>query len=192
MPAAPTYPLSEVAEVRVGYSFRSRLRDDADGAVSVVQMKDTDILDGEVDGGNLLRTEASIKPHHFVQQGDLIFRSRGVSTTAVLVGDVPEQTIVAAPLYVIRSTELEPRYLRWVINHPRAQGELARHAEGTSVRMIGKSALEALEVPVPSRAVQDHVAAIADLAASEQKLMSEIALLRRQYVDSLVMNSIDS
>ena len=77
--------LSELAEVQMGYPFRSRLEHDPQGDVAVIQMKD-------IDDANLLHAAEAIrialpkgKTHHLLRPGDLLFRSRGRSNGAALV-----------------------------------------------------------------------------------------------------------
>lgn len=110
----------------MGYSFRSRLETDAQGDVAVIQMKD-------IDDANLLHHEGllrvqmlDLRERHLVQVGDLLFRSRGVTYSAALVGGSLGCAVLAAPMLLIRpQTEVvEPAYLQWFINHPSTQATL--------------------------------------------------------------------
>src|SRR5690606_18639790 len=138
-------------EVRMGYSFRGRLETDAEGDVAVIQMKD-------IDDANLLHPEGlarihmpDLKDRHPVRAGHPVFRSRGVTNSAALVGADIGRAVLAAPMLLIRpNTELvEPAYLQWFINHPATQAALAGRAAGTAVKMIGKGVLDSLEVALP-------------------------------------------
>lgn len=179
--------LSQVASIRMGYPFRSRLEHDATGAIAVVQMKD-------IDDASLLHTEdavrvdlADIKEHHLIRLGDLIFRSRGRTNTVALVSADIGPAVLAAPMLLIRPTAVSPAYLRWYINLPATQAGLADQAEGTSVRMISKAALEALEVPVPSRHKQQLIVEVSELATAEQVLLEQIAQERKRLADGVLM-----
>src|SRR5215204_4125683 len=105
--------LSTLADVRMGYSFRSRLEPDRAGDVAVIQMKDiadTDFVQGE----DLVRIQmADLKDHHLVQPGDLLFRSRGITNSAALVGTDIGRAVLAAPMLLIRPTAgaIDPAYL---------------------------------------------------------------------------------
>lgn len=172
--------LAAIAEVRMGYSFRSRLETDADGDVVVIQMKD-------VDDANLLHPEGlarirmpELKDRHLVQEGDLLFRSRGVTNSAALVGEGLGRAVLAAPMLLIRpkSEVVEPAYLQWFINHPATQAVLAVQAAGTAVKMLGKGVLDGLEVVLPPFERQHLIVEVAQLASREAAILERQRVLR--------------
>ena len=174
----------------MGYAFRSRLEAAPDGNLSVIQMKDlTD--DNRLIPAALARIEYSkTKPHQFVRLGDIIFRSRGQTHTAVLVDQDPGPAIIAAPLLRIRPREgVLSAYLAWFINLPTTQVRLASRAEGTALRMIRKQSLAELEVPLPPLECQQAIVELADLATEEQRLMGRLADKRKQYMDRILMQA---
>lgn len=179
--------LGQVASIRMGYPFRSRLEHDATGAIAVVQMKD-------IDDASLLHVEdairvdlADVKEHHLIRQGDLVFRSRGRTNSVALISADIGPAVLAAPMLLIRPVEVLPAYLLWYINLPTVQATLAAQAEGTSVRMISKAALEALEIPVPSRRKQQLIVEASALATTEQGLLEQIASKRKHLADGVLM-----
>jgi hypothetical protein len=179
--------LSELAEVQMGYPFRSRLEHDPLGDVAVIQMKD-------IDDTNLLHATASIrvalpkgKEHHLLRPGDLLFRSRGRSNGAAQVLDGIGVAVLSAPMLLIRPHGVLPEYLCWYINAPATQAHLAALAEGTSVRMISAEALKALDVPLPSLAAQQRIVQAAVLAEQEQSLLAQIATLRERLTTHILM-----
>ncbi|MBL8484119.1 MAG: restriction endonuclease subunit S [Rhodocyclaceae bacterium] len=179
--------LGQVASIRMGFPFRSRLEHDAAGAIAVVQMKD-------IDDANLLHVEdavrvdlADIKEHHRIREGDLVFRSRGRTNSVALVSADVGPAVLAAPMLLIRPVEVLPAYLLWYINLPATQAALAAQAEGTSVRMISKAALEALELPVPSLRKQRLIVEAADLATAEQRLLDRITQERKRLADGVLL-----
>jgi len=181
--------LGELAEVRMGYPFRSRLEHDPQGDVVVIQMKD-------IDDANLLHTEETIrvtlprgKARHLLRVGDLLFRSRGRSNGAARVLDGIGPAVLSAPMLLIRPYKVLPAYLCWYINAPATQAQLAALAEGTSVRMISAEALKALEIPLPSPIAQQRIAEAAALAEQEQSLLARIATLRQRVTQHLLMKS---
>jgi len=179
--------LGQMASIRMGFPFRSRLEHDAAGAIAVVQMKD-------IDDANLLHVEdavrvdlADIKEHHLIREGDLVFRSRGRTNSVSLVSADVGPAVLAAPMLLIRPVDVLPAYLLWYINLPATQATLAAQAEGTSVRMISKATLEALEMPVPSRRKQQLIVEVADLATVEQRLLDQIARERKRLADGVLL-----
>lgn len=181
--------LLDIAEVRMGYSFRSRLEVDTEGDVAVIQMKD-------IDDTNLLHPEGlariqmpDLKDRHIVQEGDLLFRSRGESNSVSLVAGSLGRTVLAAPMMLIRLKVdvIEPAYLQWFINQPGTQSTLASQAAGTAVKMIGKAALEQLEVAVPPLDDQRRIVEIGQLAAREAQLMRELMGRRKALIEGILM-----
>jgi excinuclease UvrABC nuclease subunit len=181
--------LKEIAEVQMGYSFRARLEQLDAGGIAVIQMKDlTD--QNRVDCGGLMRIDMEkVKEHHLVRPGDLVFRSRGLVTTSALLAEDPGTAVVAAPLLRIRVTHRNvlPEYLNWAINQWPAQMFLASHARGTVQQMIGKDALEKLEIGVPPLERQKVIVEMAELAEREQALMKKLAERRHQYLSATLL-----
>lgn len=185
------YVLAAIAEVRTGYSFRSRLETDAEGDVAVIQMKD-------VDDANLLHHEdlarirmPDLKDRHLVQEGDLLFRSRGVTNSAALVGEGLGRAVLAAPMLLIRpkSEIVEPAYLQWFINHPATQAALAAQAAGTAVKMLGKGVLDGLEVVLPPLERQHLIVEVAQLASREADILERQRLLRLRVHHDLLLGA---
>ncbi len=179
--------LGQVASIRMGYPFRSRLEHDAMGAIAVVQMKD-------IDDASALHVEDAVrveledfKEHHLIRPGDLVFRSRGRTNSVALVSADIGPAVLAAPMLLIRPVEVSPAYLLWYINLPATQATLAAQAEGTSVRMISKAALEVLEIPVPSRGKQQLIVEVSALATAEQCLLEQIAHARKRLADGVLL-----
>ncbi len=173
----------------MGYSFRSRLETDAEGDVAVIQMKD-------IDDANLLHSEGlariqmpGLKDRHLVQEGDLLFRSRGMTNSAALVGRDIGRAVLAAPMLLIRPrTEIvEPAYLQWYINHPATQAVLAGQAAGTAVKMIGKGVLDGLEVALPPVDRQQRIVEVAQLASREAALLEELKGRRKALIDGILL-----
>ena len=179
--------LHDVADVQMGYPFRSRLEHDPQGDVAVIQMKD-------IDDANLLHAEGAVrvtlpkgKTHHLLRPGDLLFRSRGRSNGAARVRSGIGTAVLSAPMLLIRPNRVLPDYLCWFINTPAVQAQLAAHAEGTSVRMISAEALKALDVPLPTRSMQERIVQAAALAEQEQALMARIAIQRERLITHILM-----
>lgn len=181
--------LTDIAEVRMGYSFRSRLETDAEGDVAVIQMKD-------IDDANLFHPEGlariqmpDMKDRHLVQEGDLLFRSRGMTNSAALVGGGLGRAVLAAPMLLIRpKTEIvEPAYLQWFINHPATQAVLAGQAAGTAVKMISKGVLDDLVVALPPLERQLLIVEVAQLASREAALLEELRGRRKALLEGILL-----
>lgn len=181
--------LEKIATVQTGYSFRSRLESLASGAVAVIQMKDLTSAN-HVCCDELVRVDMEMpKEHHLVRPGDLVFRSRGLTSNSALLMDDPGAAVLAAPLLRIRVTNaaLLPEYLNWTISQLPAQSYLASCAEGTALKMISKQSLENLEIFIPSLVRQQFVVEMAALAAKEERILKTLTEKRQQYISATLV-----
>lgn len=181
--------LGKIAYVQAGYSFRSRLESMKSGAVAVIQMKDLTSTN-LVCCDELVRVDMEVpKEHHLVRTGDLVFRSRGLTSSSALLADDPGIAVVAAPLLRVRvaSSRIMPEYLNWFISQLPAQVFLTSHAKGTAQKMISKETLESLEVFVPHLERQKAIVTLAALAEQEQCLMKRLAEKRTQYISTTLI-----
>lgn len=181
--------LADIAEIRTGYSFRGRLEPHPEGTIAVIQMKD-------IDRSNFLRAETMTRilapkdlEKHLVRKGDLLFRCRGQSYSAALVEHDLDRAIVASPMMLIRphGRLIEAAYLRWFLNQASTHNALATVAAGTAVKIINKTALEKLVIPIPPIETQRRIAALGNLAEQESKLTAELAELRQKLIDKTLM-----
>ena len=181
--------LKNIASIRSGFSFRARLETMETGLVAVIQMKD-------LTSANLVCCDELVKvdmdtpkEHHLVRPGDLIFRSRGLTSTSALLVDDPGVAVLSAPLLRIRiaNNSILPEYLNWYISQPPAQSYFASCSSGTALKMISKQSLENLELFVPSIARQRLVVEMASLAAEEQRILKTLTEKRNQYISSKLL-----
>ena len=159
------------------------------GSVAVIQMKDLTSAN-LVCCDELVRVDMEMpKAHHLVRPGDLIFRSRGLTSTSALLVDDPGKAVLAAPLLRIRITSelVMSEYLNWYISQLPARSYLTSCAEGTALKMISKQSLENLELFVPSIARQRLVVEMASLSAEEQRILKLLAEKRNQYISSTLL-----
>lgn len=156
------------------------------GAVAVIQMKDlTD--DNRVDCNALARVDMEkTGEHHLAKPGDLILRSRGLSSTSAILLEDPGPAVVAAPLLRIRVSDdgILPEYLNWFISQTPAQAYLTSHAKGTVQKMISKETLDGLDVYVPPLEQQKTIVALAFLGEKEQHILKKLAERRHQFIST--------
>lgn len=180
--------LKTIAKIKAGYPFRGKLKEVSTGNLSVLQLSDiTESFFTEP--ASAARIElAEVKEQYLIQPGDIVFRSRGHTNTAAIVPEIFQNTVSAAPLIQIRITsqKVTPEYICWAINQPEVQAYLNRNAKGTSVRMIGRDALENLPIPIPSLETQHKITAIAKLADREQQLMEQLRDKKKTLISGIL------
>lgn len=181
--------LKNIADIQAGYSFRTRLESMVTGSVAVIQMKDL-TSSNRVCCDELVKVDLDApKEHHLIKPGDLVFRSRGLTSNAALLVDDPGNAVLAAPLLRIRVTSRSvlPEYLNWYISQLPAQSYLASCTAGTALKMISKQSLENLEVFVPPLDRQRLVVEMASLAAEEQRILKTLTEKRNHYISSKLL-----
>lgn len=182
--------LRDVAQIRTGYTFRGSLKEAASGNTAIIQMKDTS---DEAILNTAAFARADIAPmseHYFLREGDLIFRSRGLQNTTVLIGQALARTICIAPLLFIRILPAQPvlpAYLHWYINLPETQNSMNIFARGTAIRMIAVESLEGLALPLPPLERQHKIVATASLNREIRALEARLAEKRQNYNDEALL-----
>ena len=180
--------LGEIAEIRLGVAFRFRLEHDASGDVAILQMKDISESTEPSYATAIRGVLPNAKEDLLLREGDLVFRSRGRSNGAALVGARAPRAILAAPLLLIRPVRIQPDFLYWYMNSDHAQAQLASVAAGTSVQMISAESLRALTVPVPPVAAQQRIAEIARLIRREEELTNLLSKRLKQFTNHILTN----
>ena len=182
--------LKNLATVQMGYSFRYRLKIVDRGEITVIQMKDL-LGSNIVDCRDLVKVDMkTVKDHHLVKKGDLVFRSRGLVNTSAILLDEPGKAVVGAPLLRIRVNSPDiilPEYLNWYISQRNAQTYFNSRAKGSAQKMISKQAIEELEISLPGLKRQKTILEMATLSTKEQILIKEIAEKREQYISKILM-----
>ncbi len=178
--------VKEIADIYVGTTFRSKVVPINKGNTRVIQVKDLgESSSNRIDAKDAMHIEGvdNLRERQELEVGDILFRSRGLTTTARLLSRKAGATIVASPIFIIRvKSELAiPRYLVWWINQPSSQAYFRSHSDGSLVRMVSKKTLADLEVALPPIVDQEKIADFYDLAIKEQRLLTEIRINRKHY-----------
>lgn len=183
--------LKNISNLSTGYPFRSSIKMAVDGVIKVIQMKD--LKDDVVCFDDLTQVN-NIKPkkQHFVQKGDIIFRSRGQKTTAAIIDDVPENVIVAGPLIYLRITskDILPEYLLYCINQPKSQSYFASRSKGTLIKMLNKQDLEDFEVYLPDLERQKNIIQIYKMMSREKEILNLIWQKRESYLHEILTENL--
>ena len=177
--------LRDIALIRAGVPFRKRVEPVAGGPYCLVQIKDVSRDQGlQVD--SLVRVDApEASQSHLLREGDVLFIARGTRNDAVVFSSDMTNAIAGAQFFVIRPTgRVLPEYLAWYLNQASAQRHVAEYSSGSFVPFVPKTALEELEVVLPSMEDQRRIVAVQELSLKEQELLDAIKAKRRSLVEA--------
>lgn len=183
--------IQRATEIRTGYQVRQGLKPDPAGTHLVIQTKD---IDGDNDHRLIVDNLDRITPEHvtssqIVNNGDVLFLSRGKRRFATLVEGLPilPHTIALSYFFILRPVPdiVNPVFLAWVINETETQEELARAASGTTVPFVTKQAFSALKIEVPPLEQQAPIARLYQLACRERLLIRKLERQRSEYLRSI-------
>ena len=179
--------LASLCSILPGYATRARLEPADAGGVLAIQLGDVS-AGGSVEPGRLSRVAlGDVSSKYFVAAGDVVFRSRGEATTAAALDEsLPEPALVVLPLFILRpdTQQVDPAYLAWAINQKPAQRQLRAGSQGGAMRMVAKSALADLDLPLPELQTQRRIVEAVRLASRQHDLERRLADLRERRVEA--------
>jgi len=184
--------LRSVATIRPGYPFRGKLPLDKTGDAFAVQYRHLVIGKSLNDkqGKTLDRvTLPGRKRPDYLWPGDIIFMAKGTRNNALVVGDLPHNTVCTPNFYHIRLTpdafNLMPEFLAWQLNHVDAQRYFSMCSQGSAAPSITKSQLGDLPIVIPSIDQQKLMVKLSDAATREQQLLNELIENRQRMIDAV-------
>lgn len=181
--------LSSVSELVAGYAFRASLADEPLGDVRVVSMAlgVNDVLTADAELPCI--SFSNLADRLTLLAGDVLFRSRGVSTQAIYVESVQAPCMFAAPLVRLRAKDpqtLDSQYLHWVLNTPAIQRDINAQARGSMIRMVSLQSLRDIQIPVPALRVQRQIVEVARLQREERALSAKLAARTQHYAEQVL------
>jgi len=129
------------------------------------------------------------KQPDYLRAGDLLFMAKGSRNHAVVIGDVPENTVCTPNFYHIRLKpnvdDLLPEFLAWQINHRYAQRYFSTCSQGSVAPSITKAQLGELSIVIPPLEEQKQMVNLADAATREHELLSQLIANRQRMIDAV-------
>ena len=183
--------LKDVATIRSGYLFRERIKPDAAGQYRVVQVGDV-TPDAGFSNGSLVRVcMPDVKRSQILENGDVLFISRGPRKLAISITWPVENIIATSQFFVLRPDEkVLPEFLAWYINQRPAQRFIEEHSTGTSASLINLEAMKRLPVEAPPVETQARITKIHQLSLREKELMEAIQNKRRELIEMTLLKTI--
>jgi restriction endonuclease S subunit len=184
--------LGDIVSIRSGYPFRGRIIPAPNGVYRIIQIKDIG-PDATLDVSALVRVDSiDAGPGHLVREGDILFIARGARRQAVALTELPGPTIATGQFFVLTPQGgLVPKYLAWYLNQRPAQKYLDENVTGSNLPMIGKDALAALSVHIPSVETQHRIVEVDRLNRRAQELIAVIGRKRRLLAEAWALKAVE-
>jgi hypothetical protein len=175
--------IADIADVRLGTSFRERILHDPSGKFLVIQGKDVG-----ADGALALEGMARVKDvpgkgaPDTLSSGELVFQTRGVTYRAASVPSPTPPMVAAGSLFILRPnpSHVLADYLVFFLNLPATQMLLRQSATGSTIPNLRRAAIEQVEVPLPSLADQHKLIALGQLVRQQTEIEARLHGLRMQ------------
>jgi restriction endonuclease S subunit len=102
---------------------------------------------------------------------------------------------VASSMFIVlrieNTKQLLPEFLAWFVNNPNTQTILSGNAKGTALPSINKDDVGSLEISIPPLKHQESILKIQSLRKQEISIKKQMDDLREQYIQQIILNTID-
>ncbi|MFH1192580.1 MAG: hypothetical protein V1655_03860 [bacterium] len=120
--------LKEIAEVIVGYTFRSALQEQKNGEIFVIQAKNVIIDDTYIQKEKLIKISSrDYRTTAKAQKNDVFITARGIFRAGIINTEI-KNTIASSSLYILRlkDTKIKSEYLMIYLNLIDGQKEIQK------------------------------------------------------------------
>lgn len=134
---------------------------------------------------------------HLLNDGDIIFAAKGSKNFAAKYENKNGPSVASSTFLVLKINDefrekISPDYLCWFLNHTKTQELIKATARGSSMISISKTALQELEITIPTMEKQNLIVKIHALQNAELRIMNQIQKLKEQYTQQLLLTAINN
>lgn len=180
-----TLALKNVADIRTGYTFRKAASPEGPATLKGLQI--SDIRETKIiDPANLasIKWEGRGEPP-VLKAGDVVLVAKSSQNRAAIFLD-QESKVLPSNQFLILTVKanalVSPEFLCWLLNYQETQKKLADLQVGTKIFSISKSAVQDLEIPVPSRETQNKLLQLDQIFDEEVRLTHALLKNREDMV----------
>lgn len=189
--------LSDIAEIRTGFTFREKVEELQTGNAHIVQIKDVRSLRDQTYSQSLYsddlpRINMPAKINAPLNIGSVLLPSRGEYYRAFyFLGrrdkslDLP---VIASSQFLIlipKTEELLPEYLCWYLNQPTTQHQLSNKSQGSNIPMLTITKVSSLEIELLSLEKQKQIIQLNYIWEQEQALTQKLLQNREQMMQGM-------
>lgn len=170
--------ITEISEIKTGYTVRGSILNYQGNQVGAIQAKD--IIQGDFNNLNFIKIDNL--ENHLLQNGDVLLSIKGVFRANVF-HELPHSTIATSSVAIFRVNikQILPEYLALVLNSAIGQRQLSKIAIGSSIKALPITELKNLTIEVPDLSTQKFVISInkntkaqMDLLKAKQQKLQQI------------------
>ena len=183
--------LGNLVEIQPGYQARGKIWESRKGTHRLLQAKD--IEDETLHWDTTIHFNPDLNPNRYrICHDDILFSARGYENKAFLAENPPGNMLASNTFYIIKTQEINPRFLTWWLNQKAAQAYFAQFQVKMGYAYMSKKNLSELEVPVPNIKTQETIAEVLRLWDREQLLTSEIKGLKESIMTSILITAAEN
>lgn len=175
--------LSEIANIKLGYSFRASVAEEKAGDIYIITAKNIND-NGQIDLDFSLKLEdRGFKADHFLENEDVIINTRLNFKAGIYLSSSKMKAIAASPLIVIRVKDRKtilPEYLNIYLNSDKMQRELMSFSDTGIIPFINLSQIKDINIVSPEIEKQKQIIKFDKLSKVEKQINNKIILLKRK------------
>lgn len=186
--------IRNVADLRNGYTFKTKIEDVAGGTVSVIQPRDIQNGDLTQSPVKVLEREVTLLNNHLLKPNDLILANKGIRFSTFIYQGIPTRCIAAGSFFVLRPHEEKVLavFLQWYLSQDHTVERLKQLANSFTVPSLTLSKVGTLKMPVPSLKTQEKIAEMSTMMKEEETITYRLLVNKRKYLNSFGWELINS
>ncbi|MCK9438469.1 restriction endonuclease subunit S [Patescibacteria group bacterium] len=166
--------INQIASIFAGYTFRTALKDDKNGTMSVIQARDVFSDNLYVDYSSLLKIDfKTARSNSLVEKYDVLISARGIFKASVFTED-NKNVISSSSNYIIRLKDknILPEYLAIYFNSIVGQKEISKNLSGGTIKTILRKDLGEIEIKIVDLEKQKKIINLYQTSKKMQILLS--------------------
>lgn len=183
--------LIDCVRINPGYPYRGKIKEQPDGEVQVVQIKDINERN-HVNWTDISRSMLTgKKAPNLIESDDILFLARGNKNVAISMEGIAEDVVCSPVFFQLKirdKTKLIPKFLMWQLNQEQTKRYIAEHCGGTVQRNVTKKALEGLVITIPSMEKQAQVVRLVECYEKELETYNKLISNRSQMMTAVANN----
>lgn len=188
--------LSDLAEIRTGFTFREKVEELPAGNAHLAQIKDVRSIRDETQSQRLYVNELPQihwegKANSLIDTECVLLPSRGEYYKAsYFVGrqNLADLPLIASSQFLVLFADKQkilPEYLCWYLNQPIAQYELRQESQGSNISMLTVASVGQFKIPIPNLEIQQQIIQLNNIWEEEQVLSQKLLKNREMMMQGM-------